>query len=599
MNILSNLISIPEKGLCFAVANYNANWLSSAYTIFDATIVHNECRKPAVTKHYHKIQLIFNTLNFAWCSYEVTKLAYQLHARAFLLTPYSAIGLLGSLIASVALYKLLNKQQSEKDLLNDVPETEKSKLQVHWSSPISQTFAKVLYISRLVANIGLMCFSPAGKITFALNIATLGYSLVNLSKMKWLKFEHSIQDVKFFLFSSILHFKTEEKCSKCDAKGDTYFCDRLVFHIPCFVRTVFEKSANFLNPSNVLFQDHKTDRGARFRTYQITIPKKEVPIWTSQDPSEHLSASVKDPTFGNCGAQVNVIDSKNKPSWLTISFFERLNLVYNIFQASLASIQQSHYELMSSTIQLQRFMLPLDIIALFRDIVIFQNSVKINKNKKNSCLAFAGGIAMGLAGVFATFGVNRFFAPTINPKDLLVTSLSLSSEAAEKIRITWERPLIDRVIQWVLFCRISLNLGTALFSSNRFVNVTNAGLQALTLYRMSQLPWLRMDYIQTENLPKEVSLIATKLYYMMKSKTAETMSSDLQKIYSYVKSMFTSSVWKSFWVYERYAPRHLNFNVYLKPEYFTKTQMDPLLVTFSGTAKSLIPIQQYSTVHLH
>lgn len=597
MNNLSTVVQLTEKGFQYFVANLNASHLSALSTVFETGVIHSECKKNEVAQHHQKIQLIFNTVNAAWIAWEAyliaSNLAISFEASTLLVDSAIPMALAFAAVAGITLLgpKLLSENPSLEKALEQIPANERESINVGFDRPFSHRIAQYQYSARAVTNIALLYFSPKDGLIFGLNLCGSLYNLYNISQLKWLEFNKHFQGTALSLFervtftySSLLMKGKSESCGICLGDAvDTYFCEKHVFDIGCLTVMLHESSKKLgTSETYILPTDHITN-GMHSRSYAISLPSKNVfacPACTTTPPQLNLGAKVEDRTHKTISASVAILDPRKTPSWLGFQFFERLNVVYNTFQAGLSGLQ---YDLMNTLRFYQNALFIVDMTALVRDAISFydqmhqqlktdldpQKRFQINVKFLLGCIAVAT-----LSGV-AMVALNQYFAPPLDPNEFF------AKMPLNNITACWDNDWVNKVWQTTLLARIAVNMGSLAFSKNRYLKLANIGLIGLTLYNTSQLPWLKLNFKGPAELPSDLSQLDTTAYFILPS--ASNIPSNLQKIYDYTTSIFKGSSWYSYWYIQTYNGIETSRDLYYIVTLKTKSLLDPYLDSLQGT----------------
>lgn len=615
MNFISTFGNGIEKGLCYFVEHLDTNLLSNLSTLFETGVIHNECSKTSVAQHHHKIQLIFNAVNFAWCCREVFLIASLLaenYTFSTLLVPALSITALS--IGTIGIIILLGKRllptnPTSEMILNqsEVPEDERGSIQVKFETPYSQKLARALYAARMVANVALIYLSPQQLINCAINVAGSAYSLFKISQLKWLRFDKDFDmanpDLSFtklsFTYFSLLMKGNQEKCQICLEEDDILFDDHHVLDFKCLTRLLHESCTKLLNAVRCQATDHYNRWGGfDHRSYRISLPHNNLvscPTCRTTPRQIMLLATVTDRVHGKCKTAINIRNEPYTPSWLTAQFFERMNTIYTAFQAALSRLQVSHYELIHKLRKMQKILFAVDLAALVQDAIALYEQIRVKFTttvndeliRKMNWRFAVGSVVVAIASIGAMFALNYFSAPAIDPKDVLAKIISLSAINGSKIAASWDNDWMNKAWQITLIARIAVNLISSFFSKNRLSKLANAGLLALTLFNTSQLPWLSFDFA-VDQVPYRITDFKTTSYYILPpipkgSDLLTHLQTGFQQIYHYTVSLFKGSSWSGYW-HNSEAGSRLNYDVTVLP----KRVLNPYLDSISGTAFDII-----------
>ena len=255
-----------------------------------------------------------------------------------------------------------------------------------------------------------------------------------------------------------------------------------------------------------------------------------------------------------------MVEQKFQPKPVFPRFFETVNLIYNLFQTSLAYSQQLHPEFTSRILTTQRVLLLADTIALGRDYVELRSHIKVKaktkKEKDELKYLIAAALTSSLFAATGVFLISRYAKPSSNLKEILQTAAALSPKELENVNVYWNTPHIHKLAQFLALNRIAVNLYSTLTASSRksLLHVTTVFLQTLTLYKNSQLPWIKFEKtftrsdapLQSSNGENyHINTLTAELHFLPIS---DETSSALKSTYDYTTNFFNQcSSWQRYW----------------------------------------------------
>lgn len=235
--------------------------------------------------------------------------------------------------------------------------------------------------------------------------------------------------------------------------------------------------------------------------------------------------------------------------------------LYNGLQFSLAAVARTSYAYpsLSTLLTIQRWAIITDLAAGIYELSNFGDALSERRRVNDQSPARNWtpklvGISCLVAGVVTFVCLPRL----VKPKDIVVKFLNLAPEAANQFQMKWQMPLLDRFGLWLKLCRFSLTLGTLALAKNKYSPLLSVSGQALTLFKVAQLPWLRVDFMQNiegvagiENV-KDIAKAKMTLYTVLPPRATdcvESATSHLEKslrgIYNFTQHFFDGSRWKS------------------------------------------------------
>ncbi len=212
-----------------------------------------------------------------------------------------------------------------------------------------------------------------------------------------------------------------------------------------------------------------------------------------------------------------------------------LNLTYNFFQVGLAFKQRVHPELAVNFLKIQRGMLFTDTLLLMKDCGDLYERFK--KEPSRHFKYIKNGFVIAIPLLILSFAARR--KPSLNLNEL---------PSFTNLRIVWSTPVLHKFSQSILAGRIAINIFTYLFFKKSKLNLINASLQSLTLYNISQLPWLAFSrtFINPDQIwPKKKipfqSLTLHSHFLPCEPLTKANLSKTVQSLHEYLNHYFDGS----------------------------------------------------------
>ena len=482
--IMSNYL---ENIACKAITHYEGQWLYSAYSILQTSLMHQQSKDPQLSQHAHTIQTLFNVADFGWACWSLKKIAEELLRKNVVSLSEPLTCFNASLGASVALY-LAYKVSSL--LLGNANQPHEKNTSASYERPTSEVIGHHLFTMRIVLNTALACFSSYKALSIC-NLLGQVYSLHKLSQRQWLKYTTTREFSNHL--EAVYSAKIAYHCLLTPIKNNEnnepayYFCANHGYFESKLMQLIGDK---MINPEGLTLN---------------TVGKKPDEILADKNFLPSCASLMCDnpyPLHGYYNGEVTAPDGKvhsipvriknfeikSKPllPWL----FQGLNLTYTAFQAGLATMQQRHPELAGRILGAQRLLLVADAIALIRDYVQLYNHMEEQyKEKEKFFIPYYLLVCASL--IIAGFGLSTlssYMKPTIDLKE----TLKKASPSAVWFDASWDSPE-DHGYSLVLpLIRIIVNLMSAFVVCSRqsFVHLLNASLQTLTLHKISTLSWI-------------------------------------------------------------------------------------------------------------
>lgn len=220
---------------------------------------------------------------------------------------------------------------------------------------------------------------------------------------------------------------------------------------------------------------------------------------------------------------------------MKLSSLDSFNLCYNLFQVSGTFEQRAHPELAVPYLKVQRWMLFTDTLLLMKDC---SNLYKRFKKEPSGHLKYIKrGFVIAIPLLILSFAARS--KPSLNLNEL---------PSFNNLRIVWSTPVLHKFSQSILVSRIAINIFTYLFFKKSKLNLINASLQSLTLYNISQLPWLAFsrtfvnpDQIWPKNKIPFQSLTLHSHFLPCEPLTKANLSKIVQSLHEYLSHYFDGS----------------------------------------------------------
>ena len=629
--MVSTIFNTIESGFIQALARADAQSLSS-HTLGQTATIHLEATNPHIAQHIHKTHTVFSSVDFALFCLGIKQVAdaiqqkhgitilgsLDFHSRVFM-TPNNLkvtctfLGLSGVLFfAAYKISSMLNQYfepyKDRQAFLSEaaIPDQEIRKITVDFGRPTSQKLAQQLLIVRIIINGALTVLSPSRMLPL-LNLLAQSYSLIKLSHFKWLNFIRVFDWDQTAAISKVIisyralltpfsNPKAADKCAICmddEQKPDSYFCTYHPFHDKCVTQMIASKSDTFENGNSYVLTTETSNTGSTSYSYDVTLAQANLPSCPfnclEQYPEHaYFDIRVHNRFHGKFKAGVSYKNEIFEPQPALPRFFEAVNLIYNVFQAGLSYTLQRHPELTGRILLIQRVLLLADAAALARDYFQLYGHFKDRLKKKTDkpfstvqerlLFTVAACVPLILSAI-GVYWINRSLKPTTDLKEILKTAVALSPKDLQSANVYWSTPGFHKMGQFLSLSRICVNLFSAFAASSResLFHLTTASLQALSLYKNSQLPWFKFEktfikpdasFWSSYGDQSAINKLTVGSHFLP---TSENLPSTLQSIYDYCTNFFNnSSRWDRYWDIHRKngseTSRRLVYSVIIKPD---------------------------------
>ncbi len=223
------------------------------------------------------------------------------------------------------------------------------------------------------------------------------------------------------------------------------------------------------------------------------------------------------------------------------------NLVYSALQSGLAIIQDRSAAYPNLIINAQRLMLITDLVALGVDYHELHDSMS-DQRKKYFPIAAVASVIFAAAGVFY---LNRYAPPAADLKKVLQ---GLSSQELATTVVKWSNPMAHNISAFLHLMRISVNVMTAASLANRhsFIHLANASLNALTLHKISKLPWVLFHKTLTatngapwpsDEFHNNISQVTIQSHFLIR----DDLPATLKAVNEYFTNFFNHCSVKKYW----------------------------------------------------
>ena len=540
----------------------------------------------------HGVQTIFNVINVGTIWLCATKLCAEIPENTKPHMFKKADDILSTSLLAIA---ILFAVAVDKVILNQVsryffPTTKKvaPRSGVVWekTSNLNQKISKVLHLTKLILNITSIYFAK-NRFWIGMDLAASGYSLWKNTRLEWMYFRKNFQEFLFghmnkvevvykMLLLSPKGSSVKEKCSIClddTNELDMTFCTYHAFHQNCIIPHVIEKindSGVFLKNSFLHLQvtDHYRDHVYTHTShaYSAKIPQDNLPscpICRDFPPQNGCDIKISDTEAS--------VTLAGKPSAYSQELFEKLYTTYNVVQTGLSYLQK-YPELAVLIFKIQKILLVINFLGYA--LTLYFLAIKLieigasAKDKENFDKAIKN-LLITTIGILATASLSYLIVFKINPYlqsssvlEKLFKQLPISSEILEGLEMKWESPLIHRLMQCVHINQIVASIALAFFSKQKMLQCVNIVAQIFTLFRISQLKWIKcIQRLHEPDMKMRGSLnrymhqyslktLNFEIYFMVHPSctTEEThLQSVVKSIYRYINNMFDKSDWDRYW----------------------------------------------------
>ena len=238
-------------------------------------------------------------------------------------------------------------------------------------------------------------------------------------------------------------------------------------------------------------------------------------------------------------------------------------VAYSGMQAFAAQIQRLRPGYASTIYKIQKIMTVVDGIEIVGNSIRTYFAYKERYGLSDDRIEWKPLIVMGISAIglgMIAYQIHRILRPGLPLKNLMLPANS---------SLTFSTTFTQVLIQWFLLMRISLNIGLAILSEGKGFKVFSASFQALSLFNISKLKWLRLKrsydtplkgvpFTANTNIPHYSSLIRrvdTNLYFMVPHaawslsncpSTAKHYEKAAQQIVESSKHLFVNSQWGTY-----------------------------------------------------
>lgn len=501
-------------------------------------------------EHFNSLQLTFNILNGGMILFSAKTLGDEIRKRSFNAFVSYSIPIAGA-ISLFALGCFAIKTDTKEE-----------------TSSLHQKIARGMQITQIALNTILACVSSQGQLLYAFSALGAAYNFFKNFQIKWLNFSRTfdlnLNNPQVPVNQATVSYRmlmvpgsTDEICAICQVdKPDTAFCIHHLYHKECIKGWVVTQSDSFLKGS--FFHKRRVDHyhnGVHTETsyhYDVIIPHNNLPNCPEcrAFPRQNgLDINVKDRLHGNIDASVNITYPDSGSTYQTI--FEKFNTAYSVVQAGFAYLQ-THPHLATSIFRIQKFLLVTDVIALtYTYYYLYQKvSLKFKVEENWAKVALASSmIGLTVISYVAVSQLSVYWKSAICLKDVL-SNLPVSPEILKDVvSITWNAPLIHKVIQTLYLNRAIATFALAFFSTHKRLNLTSAVAQVYSLFNISMLPWIEIVKRISDG-PVNLTNLKAKAYFMTYPgclKDPSHLASTVKSIVEYMHNLFKNSSWYSYW----------------------------------------------------
>lgn len=403
-----------------------------------------------------------------------------------------------------------------------------------------------------------------------------------------------------YTFLLIPGHKKDSDCSVClNPSPNFYFCqNHHIFHGDCTVGFIYAKSnyfnsrAHYLRTDQYVRHQYQITSTYQGSSYTVTIPEKNLPQCPEcRDTPQHgfFEVEVDDATYGKFSAEVVIPNSKLRTVNHLLSFplLNKLTAFFTVFQTALAHVQRRP-EVSLIVFKAQKFLIISDLIIMFKNYwelcsILSKKSEALYKKRNQpaqenkvflkilpivtSVAVLVSSIALTALGIFL---VKKSLPKNVNLTEIL--SKFVSSEEMKNVSAKWDWPIFHTIIQFLYVNRVVSELALVFFSSKPLTHLSYAMLQLFSLYRFSQLKWIKLEKTAlqplfniaaqdtlgkalSDNFRQCVTEVTTTLRffvppYFVRGSTlsfcqneASHIQSIMKSIYAYSTKLFQNSVW--------------------------------------------------------
>lgn len=387
--LLTDGLKLGENIFYQAIDRFSLSWAVSASTGIDAALMYNQSRHH-LADNVQKIRLLSNVLNTGWIVWDAIELYRAFGSKE--VVPFDArksmIGKALILGASISLAYSIYKWISfpitpPQEWLNEVPEEKRGAIALRLTQPEAQVYGQIVYVSRLIMQTATAILSPEKALICGLNAASLALSLIKTVNLQWLKFSFVLnsprpiildptkvncKQLSFSYNLPLLPSHSSNQCEICyDDNPPASFCPTSPMDMPCLVNYIYTQTLKIKDVSEGSFTREGIKLIAALKISQKLLPQSTIRTYPS---SHHLEAEYTSWEHGRFNTSLEIIpdEGASKPiSFLTETFWARLDMVYSTFQTGLTAMIERHHNLASKIVLAQAVLIPFDAMMLLQN----------------------------------------------------------------------------------------------------------------------------------------------------------------------------------------------------------------------------------------
>jgi len=413
MGVVKQILHLPENVFYQTIYHFQVSWAASASAFLDSALIYGQSATPRLAEHLSITRLFSTIVNGGWLACEAIELFRALQGKNIFLFTNTISGapwvehlgqvakkifeivpiqiILGAGSAALSFvgskfYRAVFPARSPEALYAPISTEERKWVALSLSSQPSQAFSSVIYFARIVANLPIVYFFPQRRLWCILNIATLSYSLMKTTQLKWLNFSRSFEfPVKDAVKKVIITYSLPllpnvgrgQQCVIGLEDNPPYcFSPQSPMDLDCLIGYICMASKKFLDrwDWSTFKVTHKMNRTVTRTTYQakITLSQANLPRCpvTRIHPSSHVVKAQfwdHDASKGEFETTVSLTPDTTASTvqpLLSETFLTRLGAVYTAFAAGLAMMQQRYPELLKKIVSAQKILSVLDLGVL-------------------------------------------------------------------------------------------------------------------------------------------------------------------------------------------------------------------------------------------
>ncbi len=601
-----------------------ASYLYSSCQLAQLALIYTESTQPKKIKTVHRSTLLFTGLSSAfllWNTFRPTAGITQ--KQSWLLLAASGAG------AGIAYRNSRLADEINLDELGLSGETQKT-VRASYRTPQSQRLPQALLVAQLIHALGSLFFGEAQKILLAplaASAAALFLSQrlrlleVNYKHDKEIQFEverspnllgpHHMGHIPTYhgTITPELVYRTftpvqgavqptEGECRVCQKPSDFSICSQShPICKPCFLAHCITSIDRLGHKDNLFtvnlhFNSLGDPSWALFNhfTYEIELDKEDPPTCPTCRGESVLHSL---PEFKIQFKQGTIKLKDDAPEAVPDpGFWSGVFCGFTAVQLTLACAQYTHPHLAGTLYNIQKLMLPLDLMFLSGLAIAEQKRTTTEPYVRPEWAAKAAAAASALLAV----GLILYRWKSTPPSLIHHLKGIISDDALANIKMTNLPPISLRLMQWSYGTRVFALLALASLSPNKKTHIAAAALSALTLLKLSTISWVCIERTYTD-LHWAADLVTTQLHFMIPNlnkvgSTTEQFQQTLKSLTDYSARFFEKGSWDCHWLNNYYngvyMGRDLVFEAVASPGPLSINGHDffDLLMSWEGSVRS-------------